>query len=105
MCIDAESFVDREVLKYKQAVIEICRPSLMEPSKAHHVEKSPPVVQVKGIGPEVSEHEIKSLFEDRRRSGGGALQHITLSPDKTSACLTFEREDGKSIKGSGTTMS
>lgn len=54
----------------------------------------PRKVEISGIPAEWDDDLIAMLFESKRHSGGGSIQHMEVDREKQTACLTFENACG-----------
>lgn len=51
-------------------------------------------VEISGIPAEWDDGLISMLYKNKRRSGGGNIQHMERNQDKQTACITFENQRG-----------
>ena len=54
-------------------------------------------VEVSGVNKETSQETLKMFFQNRRKSGGGKIDHIWCDEDTGNFVITFENRDGRPI--------
>lgn len=52
------------------------------------------MIKVTNIPNGTSKYYLEFFFENRRRSGGGEIDHIEYDPDTKSAVITFAEPEG-----------
>lgn len=52
------------------------------------------MIKVTNIPNCTSKDALEFFFENRRRSGGGSIDHLEYDPDTKSAVITFEEPEG-----------
>ena len=54
-------------------------------------------VEVSGVNKYTSQETLKMFFQNRRKSGGGKIDHIWFEEDTGNFVITFENRDGKQV--------
>ena len=54
-------------------------------------------IEVSGVSKDTSQETLKMFFQNRRKSGGGKIDHIWFEEDTGNFVITFENRDGKQI--------
>ena len=54
-------------------------------------------IMVTCLAAKTTEDSLWNYFENERRSGGGAVESVTIQHDTGTAFVTFEDADGKSL--------
>ena len=54
-------------------------------------------IMVTCLAPKTTEDSLLNYFENERRSGGGAVESVTIQRETGTAFVTFKDADGKSL--------
>ena len=54
-------------------------------------------IEVSGVNKDTSQETLKMFFQNRRKSGGGKIDHIWFEEDTGNFVITFENRDGKQV--------
>ena len=56
-------------------------------------------IEVTGLSATTTKDSIEMFFENKRRSGGGEVEHVDYAPDQGKAIVTFANAESKLASG------
>ena len=87
----AKSVVEKDKHTLNGAYLEVTK----EMAEKH--KEAAKTIMVTCLAPKTTEDSLWNYFENERRSGGGAVESVTIQHDTGTAFVTFEDADGKSL--------
>ena len=99
----AKSFLAKKELDLENCRVKVAQytgeeEEEMEPEEEVEEEDVPSstnTIHVSGIHKSVSKDLLEMYFDNKERSGGGPISHITYPCDEGTARIVFEKEKGK----------
>ena len=87
----AKSVVEKDKHTLNGANLEVTK----EVAEKH--KEAAKTIMVTCLAAKTTEDSLWNYFENERRSGGGAVESVTIQHDTGTAFVTFEDADGKSL--------
>ena len=87
----AKSVVEKDKHTLNGANLEVTK----EMAEKH--KEAAKTIMVTCLAAKTTEDSLWNYFENERRSGGGAVESVTIQHDTGTAFVTFEDADGKSL--------
>ena len=87
----ANSVVEKDKHSLNGANLEVTK----EMAEKH--KEAAKTIMVTCLAPKTTEDSLLNYFENERRSGGGAVESVTIQRETGKAFVTFKDADGKSL--------
>ena len=87
----AKRVVEKDKHTLNGATLEVTK------EMSHKHKEAAKTIMVTCLATKTTEDSLLNYFENRRRSGGGAVESVNIQHDTGTAFVTFEDADGKSL--------